>query len=81
VTSCATKAWTEARATVEFCDADYPGRNAAMKRFSESEENRAIRAVAEFDANGDTNQDKYFKWDAEISAKMLEELTKFNRTQ
>jgi dipeptidase len=76
VASCAAKAWIEARAAVAFCNADYPGRISAMKKLSEAAEHQAVCAVAEFGANGDTNPDEYFKWDAGIAAKMLKELTR-----
>jgi dipeptidase len=70
----AAAAWLETRAAVAFCDADYPGRSAAMKKLSESAERQAVSAAAEFDARGGKNRDEYFKWDAEIAAKMLKEL-------
>jgi dipeptidase len=79
VASCASKAWIETRAAAAFCDADYPGRSAAMKKLSEAAERRAVCAAAEFDANGGANHDEYFKWDAGMAAKMLKELTRLRQ--
>jgi hypothetical protein len=76
----AAKAWIESRAAVAFCDADYRGRSAAVKKLSEAAERQAIRAAAEFGAGGETKQDEYFKWDAEMAAKTLKEIARLKQT-
>jgi dipeptidase len=78
VASCPAKAWTESRAAVAFCDADYPKRSAIVKELSEEAERQAVCAASEFDASSRMNQDEYFKWDAETSAKMLKELARLS---